>query len=299
MDDLLSDYLNYQAVERGLSKNSLAAYRRDLQRYLDFLSEKKGILSPLASSQDILDYLEFLKDLGLAESSRARSIASLRSFHKFLVREGATDNNPTSNLKSFKLAKRLPKALSVADVLKLIEGVRGTAPLKLRDRAILEVLYATGVRVSELVSVKIVDIDFEAGYIRVLGKGSKERIIPIGTYALEAIENYINNGRRKLSKGERGGYLFLNLRGKPLTRQGCWKLIKTYAKEAGIKEISPHALRHSFATNLLQAGADLRSVQEMLGHADISTTQIYTHVSREHLKEVYMMNHPRAKRRLK
>lgn len=297
MPDLLSDYLNYQTVEKGLSKNSLAAYRCDLNRYIEFLKNKKSVMPQAASFQDILDFLEALKLLGLAESSRARNVAAIKSFHKFLVREGITTNLPTSNLKSPKLAKRLPKALSVDDALRLMEGPQGSTPLKLRDKAILEVFYATGVRVSELVTIKIGDIDFELGYIRVFGKGSKERVVPIGSFALEAVQNYMNNGRGKLVKGERGGFLFLNIRGKPLTRQGCWKLLKAYSKGVGIKEISPHALRHSFATNLLSAGADLRSVQEMLGHADISTTQIYTHVSREHLKEVYMMNHPKAKRR--
>ncbi|MDI6799112.1 MAG: site-specific tyrosine recombinase XerD [Actinomycetota bacterium] len=297
MQDILKEYLNYQAVEKGLSNNSILAYRRDLLRYIDFLKSDRGSSPEAATRQDILDYLESLKSSGLAASSIARSVAAIKSFHKFLVRESITENFPTVSLKLPKIAKRLPKALSVSDVLRLLDEPKGSSPPKLRDKAILEVFYATGVRVSELVSIKIEDIDFESGYIRVFGKGSKERVVPIGSYGLAAVDNYLKNGRAKLAKGDRQGFLFLNQRGRPLTRQGCWKILKAYSKAAGIKEISPHALRHSFATNLLQAGADLRSVQEMLGHADISTTQIYTHVSREHLREVYMMNHPRAKKR--
>ncbi len=297
MKDLLREYLNYQSVERGLAKNSIEAYKRDITNYLEFLEKKKISSVDKIDYQTVLDYLTKLKKKKLAPSTISRNAAAIKTFHKFLIREGLTENFPTANLKLPKTPRRLPKVFSVGQIINLLNQPQGLTPAGLRDKAILEVLYGAGVRVSELISLNIEDIDFESGYIRVFGKGSKERIVPIGSYALEAISDYLKKGRIKMTKGYYSDALFLNQRGKRLTRQGCWKILNKYAKQAGLKNVHPHSLRHSFATNLLQAGADLRSVQEMLGHADISTTQIYTHVSREHLKEVYMMNHPRARKR--
>jgi len=296
MKQLLRDYLNFQSVERGLAKNSLQAYEGDLNKYLEFLEKNKIRSVDKISYQDVLNYLTSLKKKGLASTTISRNVAAIKTFHKFLVREGTTENFPTANLKFPKIPRKLPKVFSVDEVVKLLEQPHGQVPASLRDKAILEVLYGAGTRVSELVFLNVDDIDFESGYIRVFGKGSKERIVPVGSYALEAISEYIKKGRIKLIKGYHSGALFLNQHGKRLTRQGCWKILNKYAKQAGLEDIHPHSLRHSFATSLLQAGADLRSVQEMLGHADISTTQIYTHVTREHLKEVYMLTHPKAKK---
>ncbi|MDO8886535.1 site-specific tyrosine recombinase XerD [Candidatus Oleimmundimicrobium sp.] len=297
MKELLRNYLNYLSVEKGLAKNSIEAYKRDLTNYLEFLKKKNISSADKIDYQIILDYLTKLKKKGLAASTISRNVAAIKTFHKFLVQEGVTENFPTVNLKFPKVPRKLPRVFSVDEIINLLNQPNGVTPAGLRDKAILEFLYGAGIRVSELVSLNVEDIDFESGYIRVFGKGSKERIVPIGSYALESVSNYIKNGRIKMTKGRYGSALFLNQRGGRLTRQGCWKLLNKYAGQAGLKNIHPHSLRHSFATNLLQAGADLRSVQEMLGHADISTTQIYTHVSREHLKEVYMMNHPRARKK--
>jgi len=295
--DLLRNYLNYQSVEKGLAKNSIAAYKRDLTNYLEFLEKINISSADKIDYQTVLDYLTKLKKKGLAPSTISRNVAAIKTFHKFLVQEGVTENFPTVNIKFPKVPRKLPKVFSVDEIVKLLEQPHGQVPASLRDKAILEALYGAGIRVSELVHLNVDDIDFESGYIRVFGKGSKERIVPVGSYALEAISEYIKKGRIKLIKGHHSEALFLNQHGKRLTRQGCWKILNKYAKQAGLENIHPHSLRHSFATSLLQAGADLRSVQEMLGHADISTTQIYTHVTREHLKEVYMLTHPKARKR--
>ncbi|HDP69828.1 MAG TPA: site-specific tyrosine recombinase XerD [Actinobacteria bacterium] len=297
MENLLREYLNFQSVEKGLAKNSLQAYKRDLTKYLTFLDKKKINSVDKISYQNVLDYLTDLKKKGYAPTSISRSVAAIKTFHKFLVQEEITKNFPTANLKFPKVPKRLPRVFTVEEMLRLLVQPHGNTPLNFRDKAMLEVLYGSGIRVSELVSLNTEDIDDESGYIRVLGKGSKERIVPIGSHGLEAISEYIKKGRLKLTKGHYSSALFLNQHGKRLTRQGCWKILNKHAKRASLKNLHPHSLRHSFATSLLQGGADLRSVQEMLGHADISTTQIYTHITKEHLKEVYMSTHPKAKKR--
>ncbi|MCL6473224.1 MAG: site-specific tyrosine recombinase XerD [Firmicutes bacterium] len=294
MKEALDEFINYLSVEKGMSKNTLAAYKRDLLDYLAYLYEKKILSYDTITYDYLVDYLAELYG-DYSESSVARKLAAIRSFHKFLVREGVTENLPTSDIKAVKREKKLPKVLSPEQIEKLLEQPIGIGRYELRDRAILELLYSCGIRVSELVSLDIEDIDLRGGYIRCFGKGSKERIIPLGSYALEALTEYINKSRRELAGKYRPSALFLNSRGKRLSRVSCWKIVKKYAEKAGIEEIYPHLLRHSFATHLLANGADLRSVQEMLGHADISTTQIYTHVTKNKLKDVYNKTHPKAR----
>ncbi|HAW60132.1 MAG TPA: site-specific tyrosine recombinase XerD [Actinobacteria bacterium] len=295
MEHLLRECLNYLAVERGLSENTLKAYGRDLSDYLKYL-RKRGILSPDdVSSKITRDYLSRLRNGGSSPATIARKLAAVKTFHKFLVRERVTDKLPVADLRSPKIPRKLPRVLRVDQVELLLDQPKGSKPIALRDRAILEALYGAGLRISELLSLDVDDVDFEEGYIRCFGKGSKERIIPLGSYALRAISDYIKRGRPIFCKKHPDSALFVNTRGKRLTRQGCWKILKGHALRAGFREIHPHVLRHSFATHLLEAGADLRAVQEMLGHAKISTTQIYTHLTREHLREVYMQAHPRAR----
>ncbi|MHB8840416.1 MAG: site-specific tyrosine recombinase XerD [Candidatus Aquicultor sp.] len=294
--ELLDDFLNYLSVERGLAKNTLEAYSRDLIAYLGYLNNN-GVTSLAAVSYEhVLDYLQQLHK-EYADTSIARKLAAIKSFHKFLVREGITENLPTSDIKSPKRARKLPKVLSVKQIGKLLNQPMGTGKYTVRDRAILELLYSCGMRVSELVSLDVGDIDLRHGYLRCLGKGSKERIIPLGSYALEALTEYSNKARRELVKeGSWPPEFFLNNHGTRLTRVSCWKIVKKYAGKAGIGDIYPHLLRHSFATHMLTNGADLRAVQELLGHADISTTQIYTHVTKDKLRAVYERTHPKARK---
>lgn len=294
MHELIDDFLNYLSVEKGLSKNTLEAYSRDLIGYLDHLSSD-GVGSFGAIQRDhILDYLaELYADY--SDASVARKLAAIKSFHKYMVREGITENFPTADIKAPKRTRKLPKALSLKQVGKLLEQPMGADKGEIRDRAILEVLYSCGLRVSELVSLDIEDVDLRDGYIRCFGKGSKERIVPLGSYALEALVEYTNKARREFVQKGRSPALFLNRNGGRLSRISCWKIVTKYAKKAGIKDMHPHLLRHSFATHLLSNGADLRAVQELLGHADISTTQIYTHITKGELKDVYQKTHPKAK----
>jgi len=296
MEELIREYLNYLSVERGLAQNTIQAYGGDVYGYMSFLRDR-GISSPDEISRtDIINFLASLKGR-LSPSSVSRKVAAIKTFHKFLVREGLTENFPTLDLRFPKTSKKLPFVLSVEEVEMLLTQPKGQHPLKLRDKAILEVLYASGVRVSELVAMDVDDVDFKEGCVRCMGKGSKERIVPLGTYALEALSNYVRQGRPKLVKALHIPVLFVNARGRRLTRQGCWNILKKYAIQVGLKNIHPHTLRHSFATHLLEAGADLRAVQEMLGHAFISTTQIYTSLTRQDLKEIYLETHPRARSR--
>jgi integrase/recombinase XerD len=294
MNSCLDLFLNYALVEKGLSANTLDAYGRDLARYLDFL-EQEGVSTPdEISPLLIMRFLAHLKNGGLSPRSRARALVSLRMFHKFLLTERITSANPAVRVEAPKSLSRLPQILSPTEVDRLLGAPRGEEPLALRDRAMLELLYATGLRVSELVGLQIADLQLQVGYLSAVGKRSKERIVPIGESALAELRCYLQFGRPFLEKGE-STFLFLNRNGKGLTRQGFWKIIKRRAGEAGItKNITPHTLRHSFATHLLENGADLRSVQAMLGHADISTTQIYTHVTRERLKKIHTQFHPRG-----
>jgi len=294
MHELIDDFLNYLTVEKGLSKNTLEAYSRDLIGYIDYLSGN-GVGSFDAIQRDhILDFLaELYADY--SDASVARKLAAIKSFHKYVVREGITENFPTADIRAPKRTKKLPKALSLKQVGKLLEQPMGADKGEIRDRAILEVLYSCGLRVSELVSLDIEDVDLRDGYIRCFGKGSKERVVPLGSYALEALVEYINKARREFVQKDRSPALFLNRSGGRLSRISCWKIVTKYAKKAGIKDMHPHLLRHSFATHLLSNGADLRAVQELLGHADISTTQIYTHITKGELKDVYQKTHPRAR----
>ncbi len=295
MNHYLDHYLNYLAVERGLSKNTLDAYGRDLARYLEYLELQKvdqlGHITPAV----VLRFLSALKSEGLSARSRARTLAALRTFHKFLVREKITDDNPTDQVVSPKSLTTLPKTLSTVDVESLLASPKGESPLALRDRAMLEILYATGLRVSELVSLTRDDLQLDVGYLTAFGKRSKQRIVPLGDAAIAALKDYLSHGRAALDKQRGSKFLFLNRSGEGLTRQGFWKIIKRRALEAGISQnITPHTMRHSFATHLLENGADLRSVQAMLGHSDISTTQIYTHVTRERLRQMHALHHPRG-----
>ncbi len=294
-DEQIDLYMSHLKVERNLSINTLEAYRSDLGKLIDF-ALSRGIED--FSRVTPLNLVEFLKELnsrGLAVRSQARLISALRTCYRFLIAEGLFLNDPTAEIDAPKAGRRLPEFLSVEEIDDLIAQPRGDNPRGLRDRAMLEVLYATGLRVSELVGLRIEGVDFRLGVVRAFGKGRKERMVPLGDMALMALNTYQEQGREKLLAGRRSEYMFVTARGGPLTRQGFWKNLKRYARAAGIKrEISPHQLRHSFATHLLERGADLRSVQAMLGHVDISTTEIYTHVNAQRLRKVYDRFHPRA-----
>jgi integrase/recombinase XerD len=292
MDALIDQFINYMRLERGLADNTIQAYSRDLTRFARFLEEHH--LSPITVSREkIIQYLSSLRR-SLSPRSVARSISATRMFFRFLALEGHIQENPARLLETPRLARKLPEVLSTAEVDTLLARPDPSTPRGGRDRAMLELLYATGVRVSELINLKVLSVNLESGYIRTMGKGAKERLVPVGTKAIEALRDYLADGRPQMVRGANLPFLFLNFRGRPLTRQGFWKIIKQYGKRAGIKkQITPHTLRHSFATHLLEAGADLRTVQVMLGHEDISTTQIYTHVTRDKLLELHEKYHPR------
>ncbi len=296
MTDHVQDFIHYLIVERGLSKNTVDSYRRDLEQYVLFI-EKVENISDINQIQraNIIGYLLHLKENGKATTTIARNIASIRSFHQFLLREKASESDPSVHIETPKAERKLPKVLAMNEVEALLDTSDTHETFGIRDKAMLELLYATGIRVTELVSLDLADVHLSMGFLRCLGKGNKERIIPLGKMATGAIQTYLDNGRPALSKGKSGNALFLNHHGNRLSRQGFWKILKQLAKKANIeKELTPHTLRHSFATHLLENGADLRAVQEMLGHADISTTQIYTHVSKTRLKDIYAAYHPRA-----
>lgn len=304
MQQHLDQFLSYLRVERGLAENTIKAYGRDLSKYLKFL-EKQGINSLEKSNrQEITNYLMGLKkprypeERGLSSASIARNLVAIKMFHRFLVAEGYVRDDPTANMQSGMTSAwawtRVPDVLTISEVNKLLKKT-DNSPAGIRDRAIMELLYATGMRVSELISLKLADLNLEFGYVRCFGKGSKERIVPFGKEALLWLKKYLEKVRPGLAKRKGASPLFLTRMGRGFTRQGLWKLIKKYARRTRLeKKITPHTLRHSFATHLLQGGADLRSVQEMLGHSDISTTQIYTHVDRERLKSIHAKYHPRG-----
>ncbi|MGD6994383.1 site-specific tyrosine recombinase XerD [Sutcliffiella horikoshii] len=296
MQDQLKDFIHFLVVEKGLASNTVVSYERDLKSYLLYLSKVEEISSLDAVSRStIIQFLKFLTENGKSSKTIARHIASIRSFHQFLLREKVTTQDPTVHIDRPKQEQKLPQVLSVEEVQALLDSPDTSKVFGVRDKAMLELLYATGMRVSELISLNLSDVHLTMGFVRCVGKGNKERIIPLGTMAQNAITNYIEESRSQLLKKKTTDALFVNLYGNRLTRQGFWKILKKLTKEAGIeKELTPHTLRHSFATHLLENGADLRAVQEMLGHADISTTQIYTHVTKTRMKDVYSMFHPRA-----
>jgi len=287
-------YLDYVAVEKGLAKNSLASYRHDLHRFGDWLQEQRLDLERVERSH-LTRYFQALRTTGISARSVARGLAGIRGFFRFLVAERHLQRDPTENLETPKLWSTLPNSLQPSEVDALLAAPDRSTPSGLRDAAMLELLYATGLRVSELIRVKVEDLVLDAGFLRTIGKGSKERVVPFGDSATKTILAYLEEARSHFDK--RGGdpHLFLSNRGRPMSRQSFWMKIVKYARQAGFTgRISPHVLRHSFATHLLENGADLRSVQMMLGHSDISTTQIYTHVSRARLKKMYDQYHPRA-----
>ncbi|MBW2673018.1 MAG: site-specific tyrosine recombinase XerD [Deltaproteobacteria bacterium] len=288
-------YLDFLAIEKGVSLNTLEAYSRDLNRYVTF-AEQAGIKDiKNISSDTIISFLGNLKGGGLATTSINRSLAAIRGFYKYLLTENIIDENPVVSIELAKVWMHLPDTLNREEMTHLLKQPGTKTPLAMRDTAMLELLYATGIRVSELVTLTMGNINWQAGYLIVVGKGSKERIVPIGQTALDCMNRYIEDARRKLAGGRSVNILFLNRSGNGLTRQGLWKIVKKYVRKAGLnKKVYPHTFRHSFATHLLEGGADLRSVQVMLGHADISTTQIYTHVTSERLREIHRKYHPRG-----
>ena len=292
MNGLVDQFIDYLKVERGLSGNTIVAYSNDLMRLTTFLEDDR--LSPSdVSQQHLTDYIAFLRTR-LSTRSVARNISSIKQFFRFLVLEGHISVSPARLMETPRLAQKLPEFLSRDEVNRLLSQPDVSQPTGIRDRAMLELLYASGLRVSELVGLGVLDVNLESGFVRTFGKGSKERLVPIGEKARDAVKAYLSGSRPRLLKGRNASNLFLNFRGSALTRQGFWKILKKYARSAGIKKtITPHSLRHSFASHLLEGGADLRAVQVMLGHADIATTQIYTHVSRERLKTLHETCHPR------
>jgi integrase/recombinase XerD len=295
MNDYLDLFISYLAVEKGLSANTQEAYSRDLARYLDFL-DRQGCTSPATvSSTHIASFLGKLKDGNIGPRSRARCLSAIRMFHKFLMVENYADTNPSSIIEAPRTMHKLPEFLTSPEVDVLFAACEGTSWENVRDRAMLELLYATGLRVSELVNLKLREVNLDAGYLMTVGKGNKERLVPIGESARQKVGGYLEGVRYKLDPMNQNPHLFLSRLGAAMSRQAFWNIIKKRTLMAGIrKNISPHTLRHSFATHLLENGADLRSVQIMLGHADLATTQIYTHVTRERLKRLHQQIHPRG-----
>jgi integrase/recombinase XerD len=295
MNHLLDLFLSYLLVEKGLTRNTLEAYSRDVGGYLHYL-EGAGCTAPdEVRPTHVASYIASLKESGLAPRSRGRALSAIRMFHRFLLVEGYAAENPTAVIESPRLPGKLPEVLGFAEVEALLRSPVGDDVIAVRDRAMMELLYATGLRVSELVSLRLTDLNLTAGYLLTSGKGDKERLVPVGDSAVAVLTEYQQTARQKLDRRGDCRFLFLSRLGTKMSRQAFWNIIKKRALQAGIRKgISPHTLRHSFATHLLENGADLRSVQMMLGHADLSTTQIYTHISRERLKKLHQMLHPRG-----
>lgn len=297
----VAEFLAYLAVERGASPHTVAAYRRDLERYVAGL-ESRGVVDPSSvTREDVTAHIATLRSAGLAPSTVERKVSAIKSFHKFLVREAVTDNHPTARLPLPNVPERLPDVISVEDVTRLLAQPFPDGPIGLRDRAMLETLYGCGLRVSELIGLDVGDVDLVEGFVRVLGKGGKERVVPVSGLAARALEAYITAGRPSLRpKRSLAGVdpraVFLNAKGGRISRQAVFGLVRRYGSRAGL-DLHPHTLRHSFATHMLEGGADLRALQEMLGHSDLATTQIYTHVDRRHVREEYLSTHPRARMR--
>lgn len=295
MEEWIRRFVEYLAVERGLSENTLYSYERDLHTFHSYLKKRGHESLETVARHHISAYLGHLQEIGRANSTISRNLASIRSFFHFLIYERVITQDPTVHVETPKIEKRLPRVLTTEEVERLLKAPDQKTPSGLRDYAMLELLYATGIRVSELVSLDYTDVHISGGFLRCMGKGGKERIIPIGEYALHALHTYLEVARPTFVRHAEVNSLFLNHHGAQMSRQGFWKILKKYAQESKIvKDITPHTLRHSFATHLLERGADLRAVQEMLGHADISTTQIYTHVTKGRLKEIYASAHPRS-----
>ncbi|QPJ63284.1 MAG: site-specific tyrosine recombinase XerD [Candidatus Nitronauta litoralis] len=289
----LKEFSDYLKIEKRYSPNTVSSYGRDVLRFLDAMKGKKV---QDISQQDVRNYLLTLKNEGISTRSSARALCSIKAFFRYLETGGHLDSNPAQILESPKLWKKLPTVLSITDIESILNGPDVNTPRGLRDKAMLEVLYATGLRVSELVQLKVSNLNLEVGFLRTFGKGNKERIIPLGDQAQQLLKQYLESGRPKfLKECEQTGDLFLSNRGKGMSRQMFWQIIRKYARSGNVQgAVSPHSVRHAFATHLLERGADLRSVQQMLGHSDISTTQIYTHVLKERMKDVFEQFHPRA-----
>lgn len=288
---VLKDFSVYITVEKGLSANTVESYSRDLAKFAVFLEQRGRQLQGL-TRQDVVDYLDLMREQGVATSSVCRAMSSIRALSRYMIEQGAIDEDPTENLSSPKKWNALPKALSMEDIRGLLD-VDGKNSLAERDLCMVELLYSSGLRVSELVNLRVSDFNMEAGYIRVTGKGSKERVVPAHERAVQSVKQYMSGLRPRLLRNRVSEYMFVTSRGKPMTRQRFWQALKAYGKAAGV-ELSPHVLRHSFATHMLEGGADLRSLQKMLGHSDISTTQVYTKVSMARARAVYDKHHPRA-----
>ena len=291
----LDRFEDFLTLEQGTSARTLEAYRRDVERLVEYASIKSAPSPVDVTSRMLREFVYHLKDLGLAPSSIRRNISAVRTYFRFLLADGAVARDPSERLETPKRWRTLPEVLTVEEITRLLAGPSIDDPMGFRDRAMLELAYGAGLRVSEWITLGVRDVLFEDKLVRVFGKGSKERLVPIGRSAIGAVATYVREQRPGLEHGAGKGILFLNARGTPLTRMGAWKILRRYVTRANIvKHVSPHTLRHSFATHLLEGGADLRAVQEMLGHADISTTQIYTHVDREYLRQVHRQYHPRG-----
>ncbi|WP_062305989.1 site-specific tyrosine recombinase XerD [Alicyclobacillus sendaiensis] len=295
MNPDIRTFLDHLRLERGLSDNTVASYARDLEDFCRYLSRDERNLRD-ADRTAVLRYLSDLKQRGMKPTTIARRMSALRSFFRYLLREGAVQGDPTADIEVASPDEHLPRVVSETDVERMISAVRRPDAIGLRDRAMLETLYATGMRVSELVTLSLEDVELAAGFIRVFGKGKKERVVPLGEMAQDALGLYLRYGRPVLVRDRSENAVFLNRLGRRMTRQGFWNILKGYARQAGVSDgVTPHTLRHSFATHLLEGGADLRVVQELLGHADIATTERYTHVTPHRLREVYRNAHPRAR----
>ncbi|MBU6079576.1 MULTISPECIES: site-specific tyrosine recombinase XerD [Allobacillus] len=295
MDNEIADFVHYLTIEKGLAENTVKSYERDLKQYQFFLENEYTIHQVKQIERPhIKHFLLSLKEQDKSTASISRMISTIRSFHHFLIYERLAEHDPSLHIETPKKERMLPKVLSSQEVESLLD-IQGDSPFDLRNKAMLEMLYATGLRISELLSLELDDLHLTMGFVRITGKGGKERIVPLGKHAQEAIEGYVEMARSQLEKKNQSDALFLNHHGNPMSRQGFWKVLKGIVLKKGIqKDVSPHMLRHSFATHLLENGADLRAVQEMLGHSDISTTQIYTHVTKTRLKDIYHTYHPRA-----
>jgi integrase/recombinase XerD len=292
---MVKRFIDYLLIEKGCSRNTVISYESDLKKLIEFLTQRQR-KPQRATVEDIEAFLKHLREKKkLSHTSIARCVSSVRGFYRFLVSEDIIKVSPLENLRPPKTIKRLPDVLEAEEIRSIIESVDGMTPLRLRDKAMLELIYAAGLRISELLNLRVSDVFLQDGFLRCSGKGNKTRIVPMGSFATEAIVMYLKNGRSALKKGKDTEVLFLNLRGQRLSRMGGWKIIGKYVRKAGIvKRVTPHTFRHSFATHLLEGGCDLRAVQEMLGHASITTTELYTHIDREKLKEAIKIYHPRG-----